>query len=162
MREIREYWLSLTLRERVLLGIGVGVALGMAIFIGLIEPLNTALEQTRTTLQRHQDLYEWIQPQVKEIQALMTPDRQDVVVRLSSIEESARENQLHQYLIRLAVLDQDEIEIIFNNAPYQSIMRWLEHLEQEFGSIIRSVILSATPTPGRIDTHLTLTLRSRS
>ena len=158
MRPLREYWVSLTLRERLLMSVGVGVVLGFIFFIVVIHPLNSALEQTRLALQRSQALYEWLQPRIEDIQNLMQNDPQESVIRLSTIEQSVRDYQLDPYLSRLAALDQDAIEAVFTQAPYQSAMRWLESLEQDFGLIIRSVALNATSIPGTIDLQLTLSL----
>ena len=158
MRPLREYWVSLTLRERLLMSVGLGVVLGFIFFIVVIQPLTSSLEQTRLALARSQALYEWLRPRIETIQNLMKNDPQKTVIRLSTIEQSLRDYQLEPYLSRLAALDQDAIEAVLTQAPYQSVMRWLEQLEQDFGPIIRSVALNATSIPGTIDLQLTLSL----
>jgi general secretion pathway protein M len=137
MQGIRQWYLQLSERERILV-LSAGVVSVVVLFYYLIwAPLNNSLNTQSAALDSDQKLLVWVQEQSNRAQLLKSTGQ------VASFNGSL--TQLVNQTTRAANISvsrlqpqDDELQVWIDEVPFNALMRWLQDLEQRGVIILQS------------------------
>lgn len=157
---MKNFWMSLQLREQVTLLIG-GICLVVTlIYLQVVEPLkisDTALQQ-RIESQRQE--LTWMLGTAEEIKRLSKSDKVSAKVGthqplISLVDQSVRAAGLSQALKRVDP-DGDRVRIQFEGVNFDAFLRWLGKMEGGHRLQIETLVVDLQEESGLVNSRLTL------
>jgi len=152
---IADFLLAQSRRERLLLGLLVGVvfplALGFLWVAPQIEKQRTAQRQAAAAI----DMRNWVQQQVAEVAAIkkempQSTTDQKPTIGISGIEETLRGADLRADVTRLSNREGGGVELAFDRVEFSVMARWLDQNAQNWGYDIRNFRFEQTDRDGII------------
>ena len=149
MNALKQKFTALTEREqRLVLLSGLVVLLGI-FYWGLWAPLNQSISQQSQLLESNKKLVSWVEEQGQKAAQLRgtqsSPRR--VTGSLPQLVTSTSSN--HSLSISRMQPQGDEIQVWIDEAPFNSLMGWLNELETR-GIVIEQLDVAETNAPGMI------------
>ncbi len=162
---MKQWFLNLSLRERVMVAGAALSVLGFALYTLVWSPLlaNNATLSQRVTAQRAE--LAWMRNAAVEVQGLragMTPGRSTSTATatgtslLSHIAATARTHHLDGALSRIQPDGDTGVRLWLDNAPFDQMLPWLDGLVRGQGVVIHRLSLERQTTPGRVDARIWL------
>lgn len=158
-RRLIDMLMGLSGRERVLLGVGIGVVLPVVVVLGGLLPL----QEQRSAAERAQTeaiaLQEWVLARVGEKQALTrqnTPGKIGPPIGSAGIEEGLIAAQLRRSVSALGTVGQGGIELRFDQVDFLKLVTWLGSSHPGWGYEIAEFRLDASETSGVVAAWLSL------
>ncbi|NGX16518.1 type II secretion system protein M [Wenzhouxiangella sp. XN24] len=160
---MKDWFLGLEPRERMFVSIG-GVLVAIMLVWGLmISPLYGASAAVEQRLDTKRDTLAFLRRAAVELAGradapLAGPDLsgQSLVV---IVDRSARAAGLGDALTRNQPVGEDGIRVRLENAPFESVARWLEAIDTSAGLAIESATFDRTAAAGRVNAGLVLRQR---
>lgn len=152
-----DYLTSLSLRERVLIGVALLVALLLAAYIYIWEPKMSQLQSLRTQkVPQSEQTLAWVK------QALVTAKNQPENTReaiiegplLSVIEQTAEKASVRTAIRRIQPNQRQQVKIWMDEVAFDQWLNWIELLRQQ--NVIVSQASIVNKSPGMADIRLTL------
>ena len=149
MNALKQKFTALTEREqRMVLLSGMVILLGI-FYWGLWAPLNQSISQQSQLLESNKKLVSWVEEQGQKAAQLRrtqsSPRR--VTGSLPQLVTSTSSN--HSLSISRMQPQGDEIQVWIDEAPFNSLMGWLNELETR-GIVIEQLDVAETNAPGMI------------
>lgn len=160
---MKEWWMELDGRERLLL-IGAGSFLALVlVFLLAIEPLYTATAELEERIEKKRVDLAYVQRGAQRIAASggQRPPRQNnnsssrplVVI----VDQTARSAQLGNKLNQnQAGADGRSIKVRFEDAPFDAVVPWLASLGTRHSIDVETATIERSGGPGLVDVSLTL------
>lgn len=146
-------------RERVLLALLVGVAVPVALVMGVMQPLAAKRAAAETAFADIQAAQIWVGARVAE-QAALGPvgDRGPrAPIGSSGLEQSLIAARLRARLSELSNRVDGEVELRFDAVAFTDLMGWITATDPIWGYDIARLDLVPGADPGRVDAALRLT-----
>lgn len=158
---LREYWQSLSQREKGLLLTGLAV-LGLVFYWQfLYQPLTRAVASAEQRNQAMITQWQWMQQQLPLVKN--NPARAPTTIRDPSVpfmtwlDEQLASAQLQTYVKRLEPVDDNRVTLWLEQVPFEPLMRWLQALQQGQGVLVSEFdAMPLAATPGLSTVRLTL------
>lgn len=154
-----EYWRGLQTRERRMIGIA---ALVVSLVLGWIlvwEPLRDARRDLAGQLADQRALVDWLDrvaPEIRRLRDNLAPEQtlagQSI---LAVIDQGARAAGLAGALKRIEPGTGDEVRVVFEQAAFPDLMRWLAETVAERPLAVMRLTADRV-APGRVDTVVVL------
>ena len=158
---MKEWWLELSIRERLLLSIGGSIGLVLLGYFLLWTPLSTYVNDLHTSIVEQQSLLTWMQNAIKELQQLQaqSPQTQPVTTGaiLSIVEESIKKNNLDENAPQITQSDQDKVTIKFTEVPFDNLISWLTDLWKQYQISIEQLNVIPAKITGVVAAEIVLT-----
>ncbi|MFC4698620.1 type II secretion system protein GspM [Glaciecola siphonariae] len=137
MQAVKQWFLQLSERERVLVLAASGVSLIVLFYYLLWAPLNNALDTQHAGLEADRKLLVWVQEQSSRAKLLQSTGQ---VTRFSGsltqlVNQTTRSANIS--VSRLQPQD-DELQVWIDEVPFNALMQWLADLEQRGVVILQS------------------------
>jgi general secretion pathway protein M len=157
---MKEWFFGLEPRERLFVGVGA-VAVVIAIIWGLLlSPLYGASAATASRIEAKRGTLAFLRGAAAELAgAANVPDARPDLAGQSLvviIDRSARQAGLGAALTNNQPIGEDGIRVRLENAPFDSVARWLGAVDASSGLAIESASFDRAPDPGRVNASLTL------
>jgi general secretion pathway protein M len=147
------YWRGLGARERLVLGVGSGVAVALLFFVLLWLPLQHDLERLRTEVPNERQKLQWMREQASRVDQLRANNRNPIPGGglASFVEQSAR-----TYSIRTLIKPEgaNAVHLTLDGVAFNSLIEWLTNLQKQGGVRIENANLEPTPTSGVVNATL--------
>lgn len=155
---MNQYWQNLNERERRLVAAGAAVTLLYLFYVLLFAPLTNALSRKTAELQDKQDTLQWLQ-QVKSFASTASKSRATISESklLSLIAAQLNRPPLKSYPYQLQQTGNNEIQISFEQVPFNHCIRWLWGIMSRYKVSLKQISATQTATPGV--TRLTVMLQ---
>lgn len=154
-----EYWRRLQPRERGLIGIAALVVVLVVIWTVIWEPLRDARQSMVQRIAQQRALLDWLDRVEPEVARLR--DRREVQPSLqgestlSVIDKGARAAGLAGALKRIEPGADDEVRVVFEQASFPDLMRWLGATVAERPLAVARLTADRAG-PGRVDSVVVL------
>lgn len=132
-------WLSArTGRERILLGVLVGVLVPLGLVFGLLLPLAEQREAAERALANEEKLNVWVAARAAEA-AKLAPAEPEAAkdipepIGISALEQGLKKARLWPYVKRLEAQAQGGIALDFEEVVFTELMNWLERSHPRWG-----------------------------
>lgn len=157
---LRAWFEQLAPRERLLVTMAGGViVLALIIMLG-IRPIMSQSKRGNELVEDKRELL----AELREVAARLGPQRGAASTPASGntqslvlvIDQTTRSSGLAQHLKRNQPDGADSIRLRFENAPFDSVVTWLNTLQNQHGMSVTSANIDASPQTGRVNCNLTV------
>lgn len=164
--EIKTWWTHLSLREqRILMAGGIFLIL-LLIYLIIIQPISTALNNQINNIDAQKKLLSWMQTSVPELKTLRKAGstRQAIPAGglLSFVEQSLKQSQLSEAVSALEKnpdeTNYESIQLKFDKVSFDRFMTWLTTFWQTYDINISQFSVIRTQTSGVVQVSLSLSL----
>ena len=149
-----EYWRRLQPRERRMIGLAAVVMLFVLGWTLVWEPLRDARGELNDQLAAQRALVDWLDRVAPEVRRLRGEDAQERTLAgqstLAVIDQGARAAGLAGALKRIEPGTGDEVRVVFEQASFPDLMRWLTAMVAQRPLAITRLTADRVG-PGRID-----------
>jgi len=158
LMELRQRFDALDVRERRFLIAGAIAVLLAIVFLAVVQPLRTYQENLESRVAAERELVSWMRGAVDALKA--RGPRQPAADRSGSLlaiaDTSARNAGLAQALRRIQQDGEDAVRVRLESAAFDTVVLWLENLEQRYGVVAREMTVEKLDAPGTVNASLTL------
>ncbi|MDX1454032.1 MAG: type II secretion system protein M [Gammaproteobacteria bacterium] len=154
----RDYIDSLQGRERILFFAGsTAVALTLA-FLLVIEPMLLYQQRLHDSVERQRELVSWMRGAAEVLGTQQGTSREAIPPGglLAVVDGAAKRSQLGNSLQRLSQDGDNTVRILLEDAPFDSLLLWLDGLQQRFGISVDSADIERAAGDGLVNATLTL------
>ncbi|MBS3745142.1 MAG: type II secretion system protein M [Wenzhouxiangellaceae bacterium] len=153
------YWRRLQPRERGLIGVAALVVAAVLAWTLVWEPLQEARESLADRIAAQRALLDWLDRVAPEVDRLRERHGAQPSLEggstLSVIDQGARAAGLAGALKRIEPGNGDEVRVVFDQAPFPDLMRWLGTTVAERPLAVARITADRAG-PGRVDSVVVL------
>lgn len=156
---IKEWLDNLAPRERNLVYAGSVVLAALVLYLALWEPLANGRAQLREQVAAQRETLAWMQGAAAQIQSLRGATQQRVGTGqslLALIDQTARQNELSNAVKRIEPGGQDTVRVWIEDAAFDTLVQWLDLLQQRYGVSVDTITLDRENAIGRVSARITL------
>ncbi|MBW3566649.1 MAG: type II secretion system protein M [Proteobacteria bacterium] len=158
LNELRQRFETLDVRERRFLVAGAIVVLLSIVFLAIVQPLRSYHANLENRVAAEREQVAWMRGAVDVLQE--RGPRQPATDRsgslLATADASARDAGLAQALRRIQQDGEDAVRVRLESASFDSVIVWLENLEERYGIVPSEMTVERIDAPGMINASLTL------
>lgn len=160
---MKQWWQSLSAREQRTVSIGGVMALVLGFYALIWSPLQTHINDLNNTALAQQNLAQWMQQAHANLQHASKTSQQQrplaAEAMLSEIASSLEKAELRGELTSLTQDDAKQVQLRFDNVPFDAAMNWLSKTIQYYPIQIQELNARRTPTAGVVGLSMVLRLR---
>jgi len=148
-------------RERMVLG-GGGVILALFIlYAGLVNPYINHRHNLRAQISQLQTLLAWMRPAAGKLEAIHGPQYGNLPggSLLSAVNNSVTGAGLGNSLQQAQQASDGSVRAQFSNADFDSLVRWLNTLNKNYGVVAAEVSVTRGTGPGQVNVNLKLQMQ---
>lgn len=154
------WWQSRTMREKILIRVGLAAALLIFFFLWILHPLNQAITTSRETLSSQQALLHWMQAADRRILQLRQAGYHIQTATHSApplivIEQTLSAAKLNSYLQQVKDEEKQTV-LIFHEVPFDALMQWIEKLSHQNNIHVQQLTAHKTDHVGTAEVTVTL------
>jgi general secretion pathway protein M len=156
---LRAWFEQLAPRERLLVSVAGGVIVLAVIIMAGVRPVMSQSKRGHELVEDKRELL----AELREVAARLGPQRGAAAAASGStqslvlvIDQTTRSSGLAQHLKRNQPDGADSIRLRFENAPFDTVVTWLNALQNQHGISVTSANIDASPQPGRVNCNLTV------
>lgn len=158
---MKDWWLSRTPQDRVAIVITVSVVVLLMAYLFLWLPFNKQITAQRALVENQINTLIWMENSAMEVQSLRnrhtgTKSTTSNGALLTLVDKTAKQDQLRQYIQRLKPQDNDKVQLWLEEAPFDSLVRWLGLLKERYSIVLESISVERQQKTGLVDVRLTL------
>jgi len=159
MESLRNWFLSLQQRERLIIVAGVVLVLVTAIYTLGVAPLNKALTERRARVMQKQDDLAWMQSVASQVSVvnLTQPQTNADESLVVTVANTAAQSNISAALTGQSPSGANEVRVRFEGVDFDVLVLWLARLKQLAGIHVSAAEINRTSNPGRVNADLTLT-----
>ncbi|MBF0176309.1 MAG: type II secretion system protein M [Magnetococcales bacterium] len=156
-------WSSISDRERLLVA-GGGFVLIVLIFFSLVWlPVRERYRELREITEKRINTIRWMEQASYDAARFKVSTGSRLSVQkgdslLSLADRSVRKQGLGSVLKRVEPEGQDKVRLWFEQAPFQSLLTWMEGLHDQYGIEAVNVAIEKGKIPGLVDAQLVLVM----
>ncbi len=152
MKAILIYWQGLDRREQHFAIIGSVLFLLCILYFGLVSPLQSKGEQANRDLTSERNLFSWLSNKAGEIEILRAKTGNSTQVSTLALNQAVTES-VKPYNLEIDRLQpqQNELEVWLKPMPFNSLLKWLDHLSSKYGVQVKFIDISKTDTQGVVE-----------
>lgn len=157
---MKDWYQSLSERDRKFLTIGGGLAVFLLGYFLLWDPLASSVDkqtkQLKASERTHQQMQQWADEARKVREK--NPARVDTANRslISLVDEKIRAMGMKSGLDRMEPEGQDQVRLWLKNADFDRIITLLGQLHQQYGIAVESASITPSDQPGMASAKLNL------
>lgn len=158
---MKAWWAARAPREQMILGVGVGVALIILVWLLAWEPLASEAGALKESINAQQEDLAWMREAAGEVIALRNqsgPTAAGLQGRslLAVVDQSARQAGLANALKRVEPEGSAKVRVRFESVSFDQLILWLNQINSQFGISAEQVSIEPEDAPGRVTVRLTL------
>ncbi len=157
MTGVKQYWNQRSVREQKLL-FGAGFCLFFYLFyVFLYSPLVSGVSHAKTQLIENKTTLNWMM----EARQLVSQQKKSQNITqgqlLTILGEQINQASFHRYPYQLAQIGSGDIQLSFDEVPYNAWVIWLWKLNQQYHFSVKQFNAEITKTPGVVKALVIIT-----
>ena len=158
LEQLRGRWRTLQPRERIVLSGGGTLALIMLGYALFWAPLQRDLSHLRVAVPKERAQLLQMRAQVREVAALRAraPAAGNNSNLLSTLERSAQEHKLRQYITRMEPDPVNGVRVSLDAVAFSALLQWLADLQRQSGVRADTATIAAQADTGIVNARLVL------
>ncbi|HVT62387.1 MAG TPA: type II secretion system protein M [Legionellaceae bacterium] len=145
---MKDYWHQLNEREQMAVMIA-GICLGLYLLYALVfSPLMTSVERARVEWQEKKETLIWMRAAEKNYTKEKKPQTVTAQNLLSVLTKLLTAASFHHFPYQLAQTATGEIQLTFEQVPYNAFILWLQDQTTHYTLTIKTMDINQTDTPG--------------
>jgi len=145
---VKAYWQNLNDRERWMLGLGVTFCIFYLFYLVVYAPLTTAIDDKSKQLREKQETLAWMQQIRHQPKTTHAPQSLTNTQLLTLIANQLRNTSFKQFPYQLQQTGVGEIQLSFDQVPFNPFMVWLWSLNQKYVVSIKQFSADHTDVAG--------------
>lgn len=145
---MRAYWQQLNEREQTIVmfaGVGLSVYLLYAL---VFAPLSEAVTQAQMNWHSKTNTLSWLRRAQQNYNPSQKPQRVAASNLLSILTAVLKQTSFHHFPYQLAQTTSGEIQLNFEEVPYNAFTVWLRNQTARYTLTIKNMEVTKTPVPG--------------
>jgi general secretion pathway protein M len=159
IEKLRERFLALALRERLLVGAAGATVIAALLFLLIWEPLHEGVERLRNDVAATQALV----AELAQARSLVLSGRGGAGViqgqgrsLLAIVDQTGKENGLAAAITRMQPEGESTVRVWIEQADFAALIRWLGLLENSYGVTVVEAAVDREAQPGLVRARLGL------
>lgn len=151
--KFQQFWKQSSPRERWLIGGGFGLLLAAVLFFYVLQPVVRDRQKLRASLPQLRVNAERMRLDAAEVTRLRTLPSSSSLPNggiRGAVEASAEVFKLRDSISQASVEGEGRISIAMTTVPFDSWVRWLGHLQEQYRIRLESCRVEALPQPGMV------------
>ncbi len=158
---MKAWWLSKNPREQMALVAATAALLLFLLYLLAWQPFVESVEQKRLQVKSQQVTLDWMKQNLGEIQRLRSQRRTAGTSHtnealLTLVDRTAKQSQLRQQIQRIKPQGDDTVQLWVEQAAFDTLVKWLGGLSQQYGIQIESLNIDRQELPGIVNARLVL------
>ena len=156
---MKQWWQNLTLRERLIVGVGGVLAVLIIFYVFFWQPLSDDVSNLQQQLTSKQNNVRWIASASARIQALQTSGFRVSLGHtpvLKVVNQTLSSAKLNYYLKQAPLPQGHNVQVVLVNAPFDAMMSWLRRMWLQQGIVVQHIKVVRTTTLGTINAEVLL------
>jgi general secretion pathway protein M len=158
---MKEWFLSLTQRERVMVQIAGTVVIAFIVYLLILEPLASNYSRNKNNVAKAEESLQWMRTAAQEIKQLRgnttisarPKDKQSI---LSLVDSSARKAGLAKVMKRVQPEADSGVRVWFENAVFDELISWLATIETTHGLSVNEINVEQAEATGLVHVRVFL------
>ncbi|HHM04729.1 MAG TPA: type II secretion system protein M [Gammaproteobacteria bacterium] len=156
---MKDWFLGLSPRERVMVAGGSALVLALMTYTLLWEPLVQDLARVEQALAEQRDLKVWMQGAAEEVRRLRgrgAGGQADTRSLLAVVDNTARQARLSGAVKRIQPDGQARVRVTLEQASFDDLIQWLGTLEARKGVHVAELTVDRREQAGQVNARVTL------
>ena len=158
---MKQWFLSLTQRERVLVQAAASVIAVFVLYFIIIEPISSTYEKNKKNVASSMETLQWMRMASQEVKQL----RGGRVIKggskgkqfiLSTVDKSAKNAGLASVMKRVQPESDTGVRVWFENASFDELIKWLSIIESKHGLSVNEINIEKTESTGLVNVRVFL------
>lgn len=153
-------WENLAEREKLIVMTGSAIFIVIILYVLLIQPFFTTLDDLQDQVESKRELISWLQPAAQKLQEFSNKGyhpTQPITGNLSDkINTTLQAHQLTHYVTQITSINDHQVKIVFHTVPFDAAMDWLTALWLSTGTQIKTATIIPLKTTGLASIELIL------
>lgn len=158
LQQLRQWFMSLEKRERLVLGSGAVILVVFILYLALVSPYISHRRALTVEVQSQSALLAWMGPVASRIEA--SQGRQPAALPggslLGAVNASITSAGLTGALQQVQQSDDGTVRAQFKSVDFDSLVGWLAGLQRTYGVVASDVTVTRASGPGQVDASIRL------
>lgn len=161
---MKTWWNNLSLREQQIVAVGVTVVAAVIFYLTIWSAYLNRIDLMRKQIRTEQTTLAWMQAADRKIKKIETQTKNQntsmtPVELMSLLQKQFKESGLEASLVDLKQAGSDTVELHFQKAPFDELIRIMESVIKEQNVTITQFSAAAQNVPGTVNADVMLKLK---
>ncbi|RLW69379.1 MAG: general secretion pathway protein GspM [gamma proteobacterium symbiont of Stewartia floridana] len=157
---MKQWWLSKTPQEHLAMIVGGTAVLLLLIYLIVWRPFQQSLEQKALLVKSQESTLQWMKDNADLVKNMRNDQPAKVAASnealLTLVDRTAKRVQLRQQIKRIKPQGDDSVQLWVEQAAFDTLIRWLGQMTQEYALNIESLNIDRQDAPGLINARVVL------
>ncbi|ASQ46598.1 type II secretion system protein GspM [Legionella clemsonensis] len=153
------YWNNLNERERWMVGIAAFCVIFYLFYLFIYSPLTISVETKTQQLQEKKETLAWMQQVRNQSTQRRAPQAITSSKLLALLGNQLSTGELHRFTYQLQQTGQGEIQLSFEQVPFNQFLSWLWKLFNDYALSLKQFSAERTDTSGMVKLTVVIAVR---
>ena len=158
---MKQWFLSLTQRERVLVQAAASVVGVFVVYLLIIEPISSTYAKNKKNVASSMETLQWMRTAAEEVKKLsggrsIKGSSKGKQFILSTVDKSAKNAGLASVMKRVQPESDTGVRVWFENASFDELIKWLSIIESKHGLSVNEINIEKTESTGLVNVRVFL------
>ncbi|MCG7911155.1 MAG: general secretion pathway protein GspM [gamma proteobacterium symbiont of Stewartia floridana] len=157
---MKQWWLSKTPQEHLAMIVGGTAVLLLLIYLIVWRPFQQSLEQKALLVKSQESTLQWMKDNADLVKNMRSNQPGKGAASnealLTLVDRTAKRVQLRQQIKRIKPQGDDSVQLWVEQASFDTLIRWLGQMTQEYALNIESLNIDRQDAPGLINARVVL------
>ncbi|MCG8090948.1 MAG: type II secretion system protein M [Candidatus Thiodiazotropha endolucinida] len=157
---MKQWWLSKTPQEHLAMIVGGTAVLLLLIYLIVWRPFQQSLEQKALLVKSQESTLQWMKDNADLVKNMRSNQPGKGAASnealLTLVDRTAKRVQLRQQIKRIKPQGDDSVQLWVEQASFDTLIRWLGQMTQEYALKIESLNIDRQDAPGLINARVVL------
>ncbi|MCG8489027.1 MAG: type II secretion system protein M [Chromatiales bacterium] len=157
---MKQWWLSKTPQEHLAMIIGGTAVLLLLIYLIVWRPFQQSIEQKALLVKSQESTLQWMKDNADLVRNMRSSQPGKGAAGnealLTLVDRTAKRIQLRQQIKRIKPQGDDSVQLWVEEASFDTLIRWLGQMTQEYALNIESLNIDRQDAPGMINARVVL------
>jgi general secretion pathway protein M len=157
---MKQWWLSKTPQEHLAMIIGGAAVSLLLLYLIVWRPFQQSVEQKALLVKSQESTLQWMKDNAGLVKNMRgkpnSKGKASNEALLTLVDRTAKSIQLRQQIKRIKPQGDDGVQLWVEQAPFDTLIRWLGQMSQEYALNIESLNIDRQDAPGLVNARVVL------